>query len=90
MPVEIDFYRFLHITKNIKTPEKLSERYRCFYHPSSRKEKNKKCIFVECLSTNEFLKIFSIVIVLRISTAKPQKFHATKVFYLKVVLDHKV
>ena len=44
MPVELDFYQFLAHHKSIKTPEKLSERYRRFYHLNSRKEKNQKCI----------------------------------------------
>ena len=45
MPVEIDFYHFFANHKSIRTAEKLSERSRSFYHPNSKKAKNKKMHF---------------------------------------------
>ena len=85
MPVEIDFYSFLHITKILTPKKNFLKDIAVFTIPAPGKKKIKNAFLFNCLSTNEFLKIFSMVIVLRISAAKPQKFHATKVFCLKVV-----
>ena len=85
MPVKIDFYHFLQITKVLKQQKNFLKDIVVFTIPTPRKQNIKNAFLLNCLSTNEFLKIFSMVIVLRISAAKPQKFHATKVFCLKVV-----
>ena len=85
MPVEIDFYHFLHITKVLKQQKNFLKDIVVFTMSTPGKQKIKNAFFLHCFSTSEFLKIFSMVFILRISAAKPQKFHATKVFCLKVV-----
>ena len=87
MPVEIDFYHFLCITKVLKWQKNFLKDIVVLTIPTSGKQKIKNTFLLHCLSTNEFLKIFSLVFILRISAAKPPKFHATKVFCLKVVFN---
>ena len=87
MPVEIDFYHFLHITKVLKRQKNFLKDIVVFTIPAPGKQKIKNTFLLHCLSTNGFLKIFSLVFILRISAAKPPNFHATKVFCLKVVFN---
>ena len=85
MPGEIDFYHFLHITKVLKRWKNFLKDIVVFTIPTPGKRKIKNEFLLHCFSSNEFLKIFSMVFILWISAAKPPKFHATKVFCLKVV-----
>ena len=87
MPVEIDFYHFLSITKVLKRQKNFLKDIAVFTIPTPGKQKIKSTFLLHCLSTNEFLKIFSLIFILRISVAKPPKFDATKVFCLKVVFN---
>ena len=66
MPGEIDFYHFLHIAKVLKRWKNFLKDIVVFTIPTPRKQKIKSAFFLHCLSTNQFLKIFSMAFILRI------------------------
>ena len=66
MPVEIDFYHFLRITKVLKQQKKFLKDIVVFTIPTPGKQEIKNEFFLHCLSTNQFLKIFSMAFILRI------------------------
>ena len=64
MPVEIDFYHFLRITKVLKQQKHFLKDIVVFAIPTPGKQEIKNAFFLHCFSTNQLLKSFSMVFIL--------------------------
>ena len=85
MPVEIDFYHFLHITKVLKQQKNFLKDIVVFTISTPGKQKIKNAVFLHCFSNNELLKIFQWFLFCGSQLKNHKNFMPRKFFCLKVV-----